>query len=244
MHCAGFRDIPSNPDEVRQCYFTNCELLEMLLEEVVKHAPRCRVVFLSSAEIFRKNTGRPLNEGSPVDPDNEYGMSKVRGMGIMRYFMDHRAVFGSSAVCFNHDSHLSPAARLVKIVPRKLLMVKRGLISMTEFFNVDVCRDWSHAADFTRAFDLMLEQSVPEDYVVASGNAMSLKNYVGLSCRSLNLTVNDAVRFERRESEMSYDRIADSRRIKDELGWRPFYDIERLCSEMIWWESRAMSKVG
>lgn len=244
VHCAGFRDIPSNPDEVRQCFFTNCDLLEMLLEGLVKHAPDCHVVFLSSAEIFRKDSGGPLNESSPIGPDNEYGVSKVRGMQIMRYFMKHRAVSGSSAICFNHDSFLSPSAHLVRLVPKKLLMVKRRLLPRASFFNVEIRRDWSHAKDFSQAFDLMLEQSAPEDYVVASGNAISLKNYVSLSCRLLRMEVDEVVDFVVRDSETSYSRVADSRRIKSRLGWQPKYDIERLCSEMIGWEGRGLAKVS
>lgn len=243
LHCAGFRDLPATPDEVKQCFRTNCDLLEMFLGALADHAPDCRVLFLSSAEIFSKDGPIPVNEQSPINPSNEYGRSKVVGMQILRDYMQRRGIFGASAICFNHDSFLSPRSHLVRLVPRKLVMVKRGLMARAAFFDVEMRRDWSHAKDFARAFDLMLEQAGPKDFVVASGKATTLKDYILLSCQLLGLNADDSVEFRTSAAETSYDRVADSSQIQALLGWQPRYAIEQLCSEMIWLEQRNVVRV-
>src|SRR5206468_9514720 len=80
VHAAGFRDLPSNDSEVAQCYFTNCDLVEFILNAVAKFAPRARFLFISSAEIFGQTLESALHEGTPLSPQNHYAISKVQGM--------------------------------------------------------------------------------------------------------------------------------------------------------------------
>src|SRR5438876_728932 len=82
-------------------------------------------------------------------------VSKVQGMEQVEDFRTGRNIFAVSAICFNHDSFLSPESHLVSLVPRKLLRFKADMGSVLKFYNTDMRRDWSHAKDFARAFDLM-----------------------------------------------------------------------------------------
>jgi len=238
IHCAGYRDIPRTEEEVAQCFHTNCDILEMLLGAIVKFAPECRLLFLSSAEIFSRHVTTPLNERSPVGPANEYGVSKARGMEIINHFRTAQNVFALSAICFNHDSCLSPSTHLVRLVPRKLLMLKLGVTRVARFYNISIRRDWSHAKDFANAFALMLEQAVPEDLVVASGIPTTLEQYINMSCEILGIEDEASVIFESRQDAHTYDRLADPGRLKTKLRWDPAYDVEMMCQEMIWWENR------
>lgn len=239
IHCAGHRDIPRTEEEVAQCFHTNCDILEMLLGAVVKFAPECRLLFLSSAEIFSRDVTMPLSERSPVAPANEYGVSKARGMEIINHFRTTQNVFALSAICFNHDSCLSPSTHLVRLVPRKLLMLKLGVTRVANFYDISIRRDWSHAKDFANAFNLMLEQAAPEDLVVASGMPTTLEQYIKMSCEILGIEDEASVIFESRQDAKTYNRVADPGRLKTKLGWKPEYDVEMLCKEMIWRENRA-----
>ena len=242
LHCAGFRDIPTTEDEVSQCFHTNCDILEMLVRAVVRSAPASRLLFLSSAEIFSRDTQAPLSENSFVAPKNQYGVSKVRGMEIINHFRITKGIFAVSAICFNHDSCLSPPTHLVRLVPRKLLMLKNGIIPIARFYDTLIQRDWSHAKDFVQAFDLMLEQPIPEDLIIASGVSTTLQEYIDISCDFLGIDGRESLIFESGQDGNTYDRIANPARLKTKLGWKPGFDIRAICKEMIRWETRAYQK--
>lgn len=239
LHCAGFADIPKKPDGVKQCFFTNCDILEMLLNAVSKCVPESRLLFISSAEIFDKTIDTPLDEDSPISPDNEYGVSKVQGMQIIDHFRSEKNRFAVSGICFNHDSFLSPTEHLVKLVPRKILDVEYGITSHASFFNVDIHRDWSHASDFVDAFDRMLENNVPEDFVVASGISTKLRDYISLTADLIGFDNKGVLKFESDERKHIYNRISNPSKLKEKLNWVPQYDVPKLCKEMIWWERRS-----
>jgi GDPmannose 4,6-dehydratase len=238
VHCAGFRDLPSNESEIAQCYFTNCDLTEFLLSSMAECAPRARLVFISSAEIFGKRHNSVLDEATPIKPENQYAISKVHGMEIVNHYRTVRGVFAVAAICFNHDSCLSPATHLVRLVPKKLLALKQGKANVIRFYNTAVRRDWSHAKDFAAAFDLMLEQDAPDDFLVASGKSTTLLEYIELACDVLGIRSQDSLVFEEREDEESYDRIACSNRIQQRLGWKPTITLRQLCRQMIRLECR------
>jgi GDPmannose 4,6-dehydratase len=242
VHAAGFRDLPSNDSEVAQCYFTNCDLVELILNALAKFAPRARFLFLSSAEIFGQKQESALHEASPISPQNHYAISKVRGMQQVAHFRTACSIFAAAAICFNHDSYLSPANHLARLVPRNLVMLKEGMVNRLTFYNTGIRRDWSHAKDFVTAFDLMLEQAAPTDFVVGSGISTTLKEYIDLTCELLDIRDRDRLLFENRQDERSYDRIACPDRIKRELGWTPRISLRRLCREMIHAERRAILK--
>src|SRR5437867_4225723 len=143
--------------------------------------------FVSMPEIFGKTHGAALDESTPRSPENDYAVSKVQGMDQVEDFRTGRNIFGVSAICFNHDSFLSPERHLVSLVPRKLLRFKADMGSVLKFYNTDMRRDWSHAKDFARAFDLMLEHNSPTDFVVASGRSTSLREYIDLTCDLLRI---------------------------------------------------------
>jgi GDPmannose 4,6-dehydratase len=233
VHAAGFRDLPSNEDESRQCYFTNCELVDILLNAAADFAPNARFLFISSAEIFGKTQGTVLDETTPASPQNAYALSKVQGMQEVSHFRSARNIHAVSAICFNHESFLSPRNHLVRLVAGKILALKSGKVDKVKFFNTAMRRDWSHAKDFVAAFDLMLEQPAPADFIVASGKATTLREYIELACCLAGISTLDRLSFEERPDEDTYDRIACSDRIKKQLGWQPEISLRRLCREMI-----------
>jgi GDPmannose 4,6-dehydratase len=238
VHCAGFRDLPSNDSEVAQCYFTNSELVDSLLKAIAESAPRARFLFISSAEIFGKPRSVVVDEDTPLDPQNHYAISKIQGMLRVTDFRTTKDVFAVSAICFNHDSFLSPAHHLVRLVPNRLSKLKSGQIEHLAFYNAEIRRDWSHAEDFAAAFELMLEENTPEDCIVASGKSVTLREYINLTCDLLGIDGNSNLTFETRESEDNYDRIACSDRIKQRLGWKPRISLSDLCREMIRYEQQ------
>lgn len=239
IHAAGQRDIPVNEEEVQACFHTNCELLEMLLKSLCDKASQTRLIFLSSAEIFGRSQRSASLENSERAPHNPYGISKLQGMEIVSHFRKLKNTFACTAICFNHDSFLSPPGHLVRLIPHKLLRWKMSKSDVRPtFFNTEMQRDWSHAKDFVRAFDLILEGPTPEDYVVGSGTAPTLQQYINLCCGLLKINAEDML--IQRLDEPTYDRIADPTKLKTTLGWRPQVDLTDIAREMIWWEKRRL----
>jgi GDPmannose 4,6-dehydratase len=233
VHGAGFRDLPSNESEAAQCYFTNSELVSLLLSSIAEFTPRAKFLFISSAEIFGRTQKTILDENTPADPQNHYAISKLQGMEEVKRFRTTRGVFAVTAICFNHDSFLSPLSHLVRLVPKKLLALRSGKVDRVTFYNTNMRRDWSHARDFVAAFDLMLEQGTPTDFIVASGKSTTLREYVDLSCSLLGITSKDRLFFDERDDPGTYDRIGCPDKIKGQLGWQTHVSLRQLCREMI-----------
>jgi GDPmannose 4,6-dehydratase len=233
FHAAGFRDIPSTEEEVAQCFFTNVELLAMIIAAIHENSPRTRLLFISSAEIYGKNAGI-AHEKTTFNPENKYAISKIQGMQQIELFRSQGG-FGSVAICFNHDSFLSPTTHLAISVVRKLLRLRES----ATFFNTSIHRDFGHASDFSRAFDLMLSHHTPDNFIVCTGTHVSLDHYINMACHYLKIDPYAITRSVKNDLE-TYPRKGNSEKIKNLLGWKPRFTLEKICKNIIYWEKRKL----
>jgi GDPmannose 4,6-dehydratase len=231
FHAAGFRDIPSTDEEVAQCFFTNVELLAIIIAAIRQNSPKTRLLFISSAEIYGKNAGI-AHEKTAFNPENPYAVSKIEGMQQIEFFRSNGG-FGSVAICFNHDSFLSPTTHLAISVVRKLLKSRES----STFFNTSIHRDFGHASDFSVAFDLILSHHTPDNFVVCTGTHVSLDDYINMTCHYLKIEPAAITRSVQPDLE-TYARRGDSQKIRSLLGWTPRFTVEKICKNIIYWEKK------
>jgi GDPmannose 4,6-dehydratase len=186
--------------------------------------------------MFGKVVEVPQNESTPFYPRSPYGVAKVYGHWITVNYRESYDMFAVSGILFNHES----PRRGIEFVTRKITYnaarIKLGLTDKLCLGNPDSKRDWGYALDYVRAMWLMLQQDQPEDYVVATGQTHSVREFVNLAFDALQLDVEEYVVF----NDPRYTRpaevdllVGDSSKAKTELGWQPTIDFKGLVELMV-----------
>src|SRR5229473_1708197 len=133
--------------------------------------PACRFYFAGSSEMFGKVRETPQRESTPFYPRSPYGISKVAGFELTRNYREAYEMYCASGIFFNHESPRRGFEFVTRKITSAVARIHKGLESELRVGNLEARRDWGHAKDYVRAMYLMLQQSTPEDFVVASGES-------------------------------------------------------------------------
>ena len=189
----------------------------------------------SSSEMFGKVRESPQNEQTPFYPRSPYGVAKVYGHYITVNFRESYGLFACSGILFNHES----PRRGVDFVTRKLSIgaarIKLGKQSELLVGNLESKRDWGYAPDYVRAMHLMLQQPVPDDYVIGTGEHHSGREFAELAFKHVGLNYEDCVRPDKRfmrPADVDH-LLADASKAREKLGWKPSIDFEELVRIMV-----------
>ncbi|SYZ74788.1 GDP-mannose 4,6-dehydratase [Candidatus Zixiibacteriota bacterium] len=189
----------------------------------------------SSSEMFGKVRQIPQTEETPFYPRSPYGVAKVYGHFITINYRESYSIHASSGILFNHES----PRRGLEFVTRKITdgaaRIKLGLTDKLPLGNLEAERDWGYAGDYVRAMWLMVQKEKSDTYVIASGQAHSVRNFVEEAFGHLNLDYRDHVvtdpRFMR-PAEVDH-LLGNAARAKRELGWEPEVDFKGLVRMMV-----------
>jgi GDPmannose 4,6-dehydratase len=197
--------------------------------------PRCRFYFAGSSEMFGRVRETPQNEATPFHPRSPYGISKVAGHYLTVNYRESYGMFACSGILFNHESPRRGHEFVTRKVTSTAARIKLGLASEVRLGNLDAVRDWGHAKDYVRAMHLMLQQTAPDDYVVATGKAHSVRDLCEIAFSAAGLDYRDWVVVDERllrPAEVS-SLLGDSSKARSVLGWSPTYTFESLIHEMV-----------
>lgn len=189
----------------------------------------------SSSEMFGKVREVPQTENTPFYPRSPYGVAKVYGHWITVNYRESYGIHASSGILFNHES----PRRGLEFVTRKItdgaVRIKLGLEKKLALGNLDAKRDWGFAGDYVRAMWLMLQQETPDNYVVATGETHSVKEFVQQAFAHLDLDYKKFVvtdpRFVR-PAEVDL-LLGDASRAKNKLNWEPLVSFKELVKMMV-----------
>jgi len=214
---------------------TNLNGTHYILSAIKRQAPDCRFYFAASSEMFGNTKETPQNENTPFHPRSPYGISKLAGFELTRNYREAYGLFALSGILFNHESPRRGAEFVTRKITSSAAKIKLGLESEIRLGNLDAKRDWGHSRDYVRAMWLMLQQSSPEDYVIASGKARSVRDfletafeYVGLDYKDY-LVIDDQL-FRPSEVNVLQGNASKAHR---ELNWQPEISFEELVREMV-----------
>ncbi|MDQ4121816.1 MAG: GDP-mannose 4,6-dehydratase [Acidobacteriota bacterium] len=214
---------------------TNINGTHFILAALRELRPTCRFYFAGSSEMFGKAQEIPQREATPFYPRSPYGISKVAGFDLTRNYRDAYGMFCCNGILFNHEG----PRRGVEFVTRKITLgvarIKLGMATQLRLGNLEAKRDWGHAADYVSAMHLMLQQNEPDDYVVATGETHSVREFCELAFGSVGLDYQKYVVIDEqfyRPAEVDL-LIGDATKAREVLGWRPKYTFEALVKEMV-----------
>jgi GDPmannose 4,6-dehydratase len=204
--------------------------------EAIRHVdPSIRLYQASSSEMFGKVREVPQTELTPFHPRSPYGVSKVFGHYITVNYRESYGLFACSGILFNHESPRRGLEFVTRKVTDGVARIKLGLADCLTLGNLEACRDWGFAGDYVRAMWMMLQQERPDDYVVASGVAHSVRDLVEVAFGRVELDWQGYVRTDPkliRPAEVDH-LIGDSTKARTVLGWQPSVDFKGLIEMMV-----------
>jgi GDPmannose 4,6-dehydratase len=189
----------------------------------------------SSSEMFGKVQEIPQRETTPFYPRSPYGVAKVYGHWITVNYRESYQMFCCSGILFNHEGPRRGREFVTRKVTDAAARIKVGLQHELRLGNLEAQRDWGYAGDYVRAMWLMLQQSHPEDYVIATGKTHSVRKLVEIAFGTLDLdwkkyVVQDPALMRPAEVESL---VGDSSKARGVLGWEPEVDFEQLVQMMV-----------
>jgi GDPmannose 4,6-dehydratase len=210
-------------------------LLTVLDEHAAATGRRPRLLQASSAEMFGAADG-PGSEQSPMRPRNPYAVAKAFAHEMVATFRDGRGLFASTVILFNHESPLRTADFVSRKITHAVAAISLGLADELVLGDLNARRDWGFAGDYTRAMWLALQHDQPGDYVVATGEARSVRDFVALAFAVVG--IRDWERYVRSAAENlrpteSPVLLGDSTRARQVLGWEPEVSFEVMVEGMV-----------
>lgn len=206
-----------------------------LLEIVRVQQKRPRVFHASSAEIFGIPAETPQTETTPVRPVSPYGCAKAFATQLARVYRDGYGVFVCNGILFNHESPRRGESFVTRKIARAVARISRGLEQEVVLGNLESRRDWGRAQDYVEAMWLMLQQDRADDYVVATGETHSVREFVEAAFTIVNLPWRDYVRQDPklyRPADVA-QLVGSAEKIRETLGWKPRGTFEQLVREMV-----------
>ena len=214
---------------------TNINGTLYVLSALMERAKDCRFYFAGSSEMFGKVKETPQTEETPFHPRSPYGISKVAGFDLTRNFRESYGMFACNGILFNHESPRRGFEFVTRKITSSAVKIKAGLEKELRLGNLDAKRDWGFAGDYVKAMWQMLQQSEPDDYVVATNETHSVKEFAKKAFEYVDLNWQDYVIVD----EMFY-RPAEVNQLKGnydkskkKLKWEPTVTLEELIKMMM-----------
>jgi GDPmannose 4,6-dehydratase len=214
---------------------TNINGTHYMLAALRELQPKCRFYFAGSSEMFGKVHETPQDEDTPFHPRSPYGISKVAGFELTRNYREAYGMFCASGICFNHEGPRRGFEFVTRKITSTVALIHHGLASELRLGNLDARRDWGHAEDYVRAMHLMLQLDEPDDFVIASGESHTVREFCELAFGEVGLNYRDYVVVDERffrpaEVEELIGNSSKARRI---LKWQPRYVFQDLVKLMV-----------
>jgi len=206
-----------------------------LLDAIRMVDPDVRFYQASSSEMFGKVVEVPQRESTPFHPRSPYGVAKVYGHWIAVNYRESYAMHTNSGILFNHESPRRGLEFVTRKIAHAVARIKLGLDRELRLGNLDAQRDWGFAGDYVEAMWLMLQQPLPGDFVVSTGETHSVREFCEVAFGHVDLAWQDFVTIDERffrPAEVDL-LVGDAARARDILGWVPRTTFVELVRSMV-----------
>jgi GDPmannose 4,6-dehydratase len=227
--------VPASWDQPMLTGEYNSQGVTRMLDAVRRIDPAIRFYQASSSEMFGKVRETPQRETTPFYPRSPYGVSKVFAHYITVNYRESYGLFAVSGMLFNHESPRRGLEFVTRKVTDGVARIKLGLTDTLTIGNLDAQRDWGFAGDYVRAMWLMLQQERAEDFVIATGKSHSVRQLIEIAFARAGLEWERYVRVDPallRPAEVEH-LLGDSTKARNELGWKPEVNFEKLIEMMV-----------
>jgi GDPmannose 4,6-dehydratase len=206
-----------------------------LLEGIREVCPEARFYQASSSEMFGRAQETPQSESTPFYPRSPYGVAKAYGHFITVNYRESFGLYTSSGILFNHESPRRGESFVTRRISQGVARIKLGLAEELVLGNLEARRDWGYAKEYVEAMWLMLQQDEPNDFVIGTGVAHSVEDFVDAAFASVGLNREDHVRIDQdlvRPADIE-EVVADPTKAREKLGWEASVGFEELVELMV-----------
>ena len=206
-----------------------------LLDAIREEGVECRFYQASSSEMFGKVREVPQNEETPFHPRSPYGVSKVFSYWITRNYREAYGMYAVNGILFNHESPRRGPTFVTRKITRAVGAILRGEQNELRLGNLDAKRDWGYARDYMHGAWQMVQAEDPDDYVLATGEAHSVREFLDEAFGYAGLDWNDYVRVDERYFRPAEVDVlmGDYTRAREKLGWEPTVRFAELVRMMV-----------
>jgi GDPmannose 4,6-dehydratase len=234
-HLAGQSFVSYSFEDEFSTLNTNINGTHFVLSAFKETVPGGRFSFAASSEMFGRVRETPQTEMTPFHPRSAYGISKVAGFDLTRHYREAYGLHATSAIFYNHESPRRGFEFVTRKITSHVAKIKLGMAEELRLGNLDAKRDWGHAHDYVRCLWLMLQQEQPDDYVVATGEAHSVREFAEIAFACVGLDYKDYVVidpkfFRPAEAQLLLGNPAKAKKV---LGWEPEYTFRELVEGMV-----------
>ncbi len=189
----------------------------------------------TTSEVYGNVGISPQDESTPFHPDNPYACGKVFAFHQVRLYREAYGLHASNGILFNHESPRRGENFVTRKITRGLARIIAGKQDKLFLGNLDARRDWGHAKDYVEAMWMMLQQTIGDDYVIATGESHSVRDFLDASFGLLNINWSDHVRIDPKLLRpIDVDQfIGNSSKARKALGWKPRISLHDLAREMV-----------
>ena len=217
---------------------------------ILKLEKKTRYYQASTSELYGLVRETPQNETTPFYPRSPYGVAKLYAYWITVNYREAYGIYACNGILFNHESPVRGETFVTRKITRALARIKLGLQKTLYLGNLNSKRDWGHARDYVEVQWLMLQQAKPEDFVIATGKQHSVRDFVNLAAKNLNMKIEWKGKDEKEvgiydnqeiiKIDTTYYRptevdslLGDPSKAKKKLGWQPKISFDQLVKEMV-----------
>jgi GDPmannose 4,6-dehydratase len=214
---------------------TNLNGTHYVLSAIKRIAPACRIYFSASSEMFGNPEESPQDETSRFRPRSPYGISKLAGFELTRNYREAYGLFAVSGILYNHESPRRGREFVTRKISGAAARIKLGIDKKIVLGNIDANRDWGHARDYVEAMWLMLRQDEPEDYLIATGQTHSVRDFLEVAFGHLGLDYRQYLEICDEFYRPSEKNVlcGNAAKAGEKLGWKPRISFEELVREMV-----------
>ena len=217
---------------------------------ILKLEKKTRYYQASTSELYGSTKETPQNEKTPFYPRSPYGVAKLYAYWITVNYREAYGIYACNGILFNHESPVRGETFVTRKITRALARIKLGTQKNVYLGNLDALRDWGHAKDYVEAQWIMLQQTKPEDFVIATGKQYSVRDFINLASKYLDMKIkwngknlkevgtfegNNIIKIDPRYFRPTEVEtlLGDCSKAKEKLNWSPKISFEQLVKEMV-----------
>ena len=215
-----------------------------LLEVIHRVRREVRFLQASSSEMFGNARAAPQNESTPIQPRNPYGVAKAFAHWMTSVYREQQGLFACSCILYNHESPRRGTEFVTRKISNGVAKIKLGIATELRLGNLEARRDWGFAGDYVLALWLALQQSAPGDYIVATGETHSVREFCQIAFSHVGLRYEDYVVHDNQDfrGPESVVLVGDPTKAKRVLGWTPSVTFEGLVKMLVDDDLRRLSR--
>jgi len=234
-HLAASSFVSYSLDDEASVLSSNFNATHYLLSSLRELAPACRLYFAGSSEMFGNADVHPQDESTRFNPRSIYGISKLASYHLVCNYRRQHGLFACTGILYNHESPRRGFEFVTRKISATVARIHLGIADRLELGNVDARRDWGYSPEYVAAMHAMLQQEQPDDYVVATGQLHSVREFLEAAFVVIGRDYRDYVRSapEYFRPDEAVPLHGDASKAARVLGWHPIKTLAEIASEMV-----------